>query len=139
MFDIAHNNADKRDFAELVCEIIIYAQICDPHEIEGTPHTFERNVPAIVWRVGREIASLGEYLYLPTIGRFQFSSAIYAVMHRIIRKRVSKNDSIKTLCTLLEEIDWAIDNLHEEVIERASSFLKEGKDKEALDAVRAVF
>ncbi len=138
MFDIAHNNADKRDFAELVCELIIYAQRCDFCKIEGISHP-KRNVPTIIWKVGREIASLGKYPRLPITGNFQFPDVINGIIHRIIRKRVSKDDSIKTLLTLLEEIGWAIDNLNEEVIERASSFLKEGKDKEALDAVRAVF
>ena len=139
MFDAVHNNVDKRDFAELVCEVIIYAQNCEPCEIEGLSRKNPIDVSTIVHRVGCAISSIARYPRLPILGDFQFSDNINAVMHRLIYKRVSKNDSINKLLTLLEEIGWAMDSVPEESIERAVSFLEEGDKRRAYNAIRAVF
>ena len=134
MFDVVHNAKDRRDFAELVCEIIIYAIHCDIDEIKGVLP----RIPNIVWKLGRNIATLAESPRLPIMGDLQYPDAINGVFHRIVRKRISKKDSLEKLLTLVSEIGWAIDNVPDAQIKQAVIFLQQGKYGEALNAVKPI-
>ena len=134
MFDVVHNTRDRLDFAELVCEIITYAIHCDIDEIKGVLP----RIPNIVWKLGRNIATLAEFPHLPIIGDLQYPNAINGVFYRIVCKRISKKDSVEKLLTLVAEIGWAIENVSDAQIKQAVIFLQQGKYGEALNAVKPV-